>query len=877
MSLLTHVPRTLIFSLLLSAGMNTAQAERLAVPTPKSEGQDEVTAPSNAHAPLHAEVEWRGKTIQVHSTVIDGQRDIELRDDRGRSLVNLKIPRSALSMVDQLQIVAVEREVRGGSSILDVRLEGRSLGGTIVAYQSIYRYEGRGTSIAILWSGRVSETETGDVFRVEDLNGDGKDELVLYAQTSLVGYCGRDDAPLYPRVWDSKSKSFRVVSLLPPLPPGTRRLNVQPEAPTRRWSSAAELRSVSSNAGRAIQRSYGRAPSSLSDEDPTTFWSTNAPGAGVGSFITAQINLAAGLAGFAYTLPEDTGLAPSRVLLTTPVGHYEIPLPQGQRSGYVELPEVIETHCATLSILEVRPRARGAGLAELHFYTGIDTGDLDASLEQRIFQPYREAKDIIERNRLAQLMRVNDARVVEGAMVMLPTLEPGQQPPVVEALMSTPLGQAALYEQLANSKLSSSSIAAIGRSLRRGDGGGIEALYDILEETRDEGTREELIRVVSRTVTSQDALRLLPLIDKASGPSRGDLAFGLGQAQFVDIDALLLALNGRPSDDLVLLRAVSRIARRQAGRQPARLSEEAIAKLSAAMNNDNGTVARVAYQLAGVLGVSALRPRLLQAFEEDPHGHIRLAALKGLATYDLYFAKDTGNTVLLIDALESEDPSIRIAAAQLLRDRMLDELEINFILSKLREEIWTESSRSLVVALIRQGRSDVDLRTAEVITHLDPSLLRTAFVTWQSRQTPPPLLALERLFDRARPNETNLISWTRAMARIETEEAAQVLRGHFEDERVPLRVRAAMLEGMGRQRMKSNLPTILDQLRTSGSIDLRRAAARSLAWFEQVPEARAGLEDAADRETNETVLDSVRASLRALDAAQKTREILLQD
>lgn len=877
MNLLLTSSRRLALLALLVCAPSEAFAERTPVPVPRGLQDDSPPAPSNADGELETPTTWRGQRFVVRSSIIDGRRHVQLFDSRGKLAAEQAIPRTALSSVDNLQLIARETPVRGNDNVLDVRIEGRAFGGAVVAYQSVFGLDARGRTVLTVWSGRLAEAETGDTFHIEDLDGDGKDELVLYAQTPTVTFCGRTKAPLFPRVWDTKSQSFRPVHLRPALPSGTRRIDVRDEAPERRWSVGTELRSVSSSASRAVDRSYGRAPSSLSDGDDSTVWLARTGSGEAGDFISAQINPAAGLAGFAYTLPEDPALRPKRLLLSTQSGTFDIAIPANQRSGYAALPEVMSTDCATISIVETASRSRGVGFAELHFYTGLDVGGAQESLEARVFAPYRQANNAIERNRIAQLMRVNDPALVEGAIAMLPTLDLGQQAPVVDALMSSELGQKAVYAELSHGKLSSAAIAAVGRSLSRGEGQGIDELYLVLERSNDQDTRESLLRVVSRTVTSQDALRLLPLVTHASSSSRADIAFGLGQAQFTDIDTLLSALEGKPEIDLVLLRAVSRIARRQAGRHPAQLHADAIEKLNQAMDDENGTVARVAYQLSGILGVTVLRPRLLDAFENDPNAHIRLAALKGLAEYDRYFAEDTGNTVLLIDALESEDPSIRIAAAQLLRERTLDELEINFIVSTLKKEIWTEASRPLVVALIRQSRSDVDQRVADLLLHLDPSMLRTAFVTWQSRQTPPSFAALNKVFDRARPNETYLIAWTRAAARVETEEAAHALRTHFADERLPLRARTALLEALGRQRMASNLPVLMTQLAESGSVDIRRAAARGLAWYDQHPEAQDALESAREHERNETVLDAVSASLKALDMARTTRELLRQN
>lgn len=848
-----------------------ASASRQAAPIPHDLTAPP-SAPSNQEATLEQEIEWRSQSFTLRSQLQDGQRVLELLDSRQRVSWSLAIPRTALSMVDQLRLESEVLEVRGGNSLLNVQIIGRSYGGTKVQFRAVIQDDGRLRNLRTLWSGRHAENDSGDDVSIIDLDNDGVDEIVLYARTPTVQFCGRDFAPLFPRIWDSRSRSFRSIVKKPEVPAGTQRLTLQPDTLPPPLFQSIELRSVSSNAARTVERSYGRAPNALSDGDTQTAWTTQSPGGGIGAFISAQANPAAGIAAVSFDFIG--GKAPERLLIHLEDKTYEVHVPQGVTSGVVTFPEVSTSACATVRILEVPRGTSEVSIAELHFYSGLDLASNASVYETRIFQPYREASDAIERTRIARLMRVNDPTIVEGSLQLLNELEATQHPPIIEALMSTPIGRSALYAQLADGELSSASIAAIGRTLGRGDGDGINELYTALDSSTEPHTREALLRVLSRTVTNQDALRLLAYLGNETVASRADLAFGLGQAQFSDIDTLLLELNGAPTHDLILLRAVARIARRQAGRVRASVSPDGTAKLSDAMDNENGTVARVAHQLVGILGVEALRDRLLDAFENDPSSPIRLAALKGLAEYDRNFAEDTGNTLLLTDALDSDDPSIRIAAAQLLRDRTLDELEINFVLSVLRKELWSEASRPLIVSLIRQNRPDVDDRLAETLFHLEPTLLRSAFIQWQSRTMPPPYSVIDRLFDRARPNEANLIAWTRTAARLESEAGAELLRRHFADERLSIRVRAAMLEALGKQRVPSSLPVIQEQLKRSGSVELRRAAARSLAWHEQSESARSALEDALENETNPQVLDAVKSSLKALDHAKRAREIL---
>lgn len=823
-------------------------------------------------------VQWRGVSYTRHNEERNGAHVVLLRDARGREVWSTTVPKTALALVEDLVVLHEEVPVRGQAPLLEIRFEGKGLGGSPIAYRIFLTQESRGQAPITVWQGRESEGETGDTFHIRDLDGDGKDEIVLFAQTPAVRFCGQEQTPLFPRVWDPKTQSFRLISLRLPIRAGTPTLPVLAEAPSDRWDNDANLQAVSSNERRTVVRSYGNAPAVLHDGDLSTAWFDNAPGRGIGTFVSATVHPMAGLAGIAYAHPESSTDRATSVMISVEDGRaFLADLPPNQRQGYIPLPEVMASSCVTLAVLDAHPRAQRIGFAELHVHTGLDVMPFEEAINARIVRPYLEAEDTIARTRIAQLVVVNDDTVVAAAIQVLQDVEPAAQGPLVDALLRTEKGRAGVYDLLVRGKLSATAVAAVGRSLNRGAGVGVDQLYDLLGRSNDDEARIALIRVISRTVSGQDALRLLPVLATAPANSRTDLAFGLGQAQFTDIDTLLLELRGEPAKDLVVLRAVSRIARRQAGRTRPPLSPEAVEKLAAALDDDNGTVARVAFQLAGILGVDSLRPRLQIALEKDPHSAIRLAALKGISAYDAHFAEAAGDSVLLIDLLEDNDPSVRITAAQLLRDRQLSETEINYVFQALRREVWSEASRSLVVALIRQNRSDIDIRLAETLQHVDVSLDRTAFITWQARQRPAPLAALERMEQRARPNETNFIAWTRSIARIQSPTAAALLHRVFQDQHLPIRSRAAVLEAMGRQRQVESIALLIDTLENSGSVDHRRAAARGLAWFEQRPDVRSALNAALDAERNETVLSAIQSALRALDLGQTTREILLHE
>lgn len=836
-------------------------------------------APASTQTPsatqaLHTRVTWNGHAYDVKLLQKKKERAVEILDRRGRRTAYERIPTTALSSLRNPRLSSTERSVKGQASILEVRITGDNFSGTTTAYHMVFvRPE---NNPRLIWAGRQSSSGTGERFRIEDLDESGKEQLVTYAQSPTVNFCGKEEAPLFPRVWNERTQEFDLISKPVSLPSDTPQLTAESHTPPHHWAVGTQWRGVSSDAGHRVIRSYGRAPARLWDNDPRTEWRAQGPNAGTGNFVTAHINAYANLAGIAYTLPEDPAFHPQTLAIHTESSHYIVELPAGQITGYIALPAIESTACVTLSILEARPRAQGVGFAELHVYTALDVGDPDTVFETHILTPYREAQTRIEHEAIAQLMTLDDPRLARGAVQLLQELGRDAQVPIIDALMSTEHGRKELYKALQKTELSSAAIAALGRALRGTPDENVDALFEILDHTTQRNIEHSIIRILSRSLTAKDAPRLLPYLKNAPSTWRGDFVFGLAKISKRDIDVLLHALSGSLVADPILLRASMRIARRDhaIAYTP---DPQSVQNLERALDHDNGTIARLAYELVGWLHIESLQDRLLFAFENDPQSTIRLAAFRGLV-HDANTQEhaDTSET-LLLRAMRSDDPSMRIEAARQFRTRTLSEREIDTLLDALRTERWPEAMRPLLTALIRQKDDVTDEKVASLLLKKERSLLRTALVAWQSRSTPVRLDILLSLYDEARTSDSLLSNWIHAVANISTDEAAATLRDLYDTSTPTLRVQAEILEALGRQRIDSNIRVLQSNLTHPDASELRRAAARGLAWYTKHPDVKADLQRARTNEEDPAAKRAIEHALKAIESSERARELLLRE
>src|SRR5699024_8456319 len=145
-------------------------------------------------------VTWNGHAYDVKLLQKKKERAVEILDRRGRRTAYERIPTTALSSLRNPRLSSTERSVKGQASILEVRITGDNFSGTTTPYHMVFvRPE---HNPRLIWAGRQSSSGTGHRFRIEDLDESGKEQLVTYAQSPTVNFCGKEEAPLFPRVWN---------------------------------------------------------------------------------------------------------------------------------------------------------------------------------------------------------------------------------------------------------------------------------------------------------------------------------------------------------------------------------------------------------------------------------------------------------------------------------------------------------------------------------------------------------------------------------------------------------------------------------------------------------------------------------------------------
>lgn len=854
------------------------QAPSVSAEEPAPAGTEDA-GPADAHA-----LRWEGRSYHVEESRSGGTRVLVLRDEREREVWRGSVPSTALAFADDVTLNTAVLPRAGGLSLVEIRYDAEGIGNEPLQWKTVLMAESsRGSSFETIWSGREAAREAGGRLRLEDLDGDGREEIVLYAYSPSVTYCGGGLAPLYPRVYDEQAQRFREVSLRPAIPPGTRALSLTTSSSAlselNRWKVDAAPQSVSGDALNPLSRSYGPAPASLDDHDPATWWQEDGPNGGVGQFISFVVRTQTPLTALAF-VPTPQAPLPAQAILQLESGSsYLIDFPRDSPHGTLvaQLPEPAQTRCASLRIVALHEGTDTTGFAEVLPLTVLDQGDPVENLDALILEPYLAAETALERDRLAELAVTDDPSVIGALAERIPELNSTQQPPLVETLLRSEFGRQAALELLMNGTLTAASIAAIGR-VADDYPELLETMLTTARITDSTGTRVALLRVISRALDREDALELLPFVEDSLPASRSDLAFGLGQARLSEAATIANRLQGERTsyqNDMILLRALSRIGRRERPHGAPPSLADAAAGVRRTMQSENGTVARLAHQVAGILGIPTLVDDLQTSLQDDEHPMIRLGALRGLAHYHAYEEEPTLPNPELFAALQDEDPSIRIDAAQLLRERTLNESEAELVMQYLRTERWPEAQRALLTALVRQGQRDLDIALTGLLVDLDPNQRRTALVAWQSRREPPPASTLALFYEGAAGDETLMVALFRTVARIESDEAGAWLRRWYRDGQAEGRAELSLVEALGRQGSPESRELLIELL-ISDEVNIRRAAARGLAQYDTL-ETRHLLEAALAEETDPAARRSLERAIRAIRQGIGTRELLLNE
>ena len=334
----------------------------------------------------------------------DGTPDVaELRgSDEGRALfLNGNQTEAEVGSTDfaaagaELRPIALARGQRAGLFRAPLAREG-------LAFEALLLVRGR--RISVVWSGITGlrgdrGTRWGERIIVEDLTGDGHDDIVVASIADEVPLCGVAHPELFPRALDPASGRLRPVILNrlrgldgePPSIEGTRGspgpLGDSPSIEVATWAVASTI-----VGDRGVVEGLA-APRALADGDLGTSWIEGRPGPGTHEFVTARLlpgpyrvqALALTLAPRASDEDGGVELGRSRSLTlliggADGVQRFSIDIPEdpdGYRGEplWVSLPEPISASCISLVLGRVHGGRRApsaTAIAEVDVFTDLD-------------------------------------------------------------------------------------------------------------------------------------------------------------------------------------------------------------------------------------------------------------------------------------------------------------------------------------------------------------------------------------------------------------------------------------------------------------------------------------------------------------------------
>lgn len=289
-----------------------------------------------------------------------------------------------------------------------VRLAGRAVG-IVELEEGTRRFavvvDGRGPTVR--WSGRLDPhgdpgERRRDVLRVEDLTGDGVDDLVVGTVEEARSICGRETL-LDARAIDPRTGALRPVTLraLDEIAnePEVGASSVRPEAVTSEQPLVRALipRATTSTAG--VPTSVAPPPTALSDRDDTTAWLEGHPGNGrweAATFAWAATGLRAHHLALVPAAPP--ALTPAAVWIVHDGGRVRVVAPADGADGgtwWVTLPEPLQTRCLSI-VLDApsgEPASGHSGFAELRAYTDVEVGGGLDALFARLAEGGREGAE----------------------------------------------------------------------------------------------------------------------------------------------------------------------------------------------------------------------------------------------------------------------------------------------------------------------------------------------------------------------------------------------------------------------------------------------------------------------------------------------------
>ncbi|TVQ98743.1 MAG: hypothetical protein EA398_12855 [Deltaproteobacteria bacterium] len=804
-----------------------------------------------------------------------GELRVTSRGERPRTLYRSEVPHFFFRQQSPPAVHAAALRVRGFSDVLLVRVDARGeLDGSASWETAVLPPEAptpRRGQWEHLWSSRRSGLEVGEVLQVVDPDGSGRDRLLTRLLHPTVRTCGPVDAPLGPRIFDPGAGYFRPAIVRLDLPDDLPVATATDTTPfTDHLTSDAAPLWVSSNARSAAYPGHGRVPDSLMDGLAATGWIHGGPGHGHGHFVRGDVMegfLVAGLSLHAGI--EGVAQAPSRVLLTLEQDAWILePEPHGTTTW--SFPEPIDSRCFSVILLDAPRHDRPVGIAHLRVHTHIDRLDPRAVLFDHLLPLIQQHLGTPLERRYANLVSELGPTAIPLFIDALDSTEGRLQAALIRPIARVPGGDDALTSWIATRDPDRATLQEFARIAIGSETNPSHVLIPELLAADSPESLQRILRVLARSIDPPRAMVFLPHLGHDNVVLRDAARLGLSRAGLdgaPELMALLADFEGLRRREI--LRVLLDIRRRDP-RRTLDVGPAAAAGLDACLDDEDGTIARLALLVVGKYAVSELRGRLIAAAGEDPHPFLRSAATQGIgAWWPQHPADQNALRPALAGALADPDPTVRLHAARAVRDAGAARAVRDTLLHQLLREQWPDTRRVLVQSLARLADPAVDDRVFAFLADRSEGEVRSALRAYQNRVGPMRAENIETLSSAFEDSESVQLTLVQLAARSGNTDIHPWLRGRLDREQTPPRVFHAALDASARRRLPE-ARELLHGLLHDDDPTVRRFAARACAWYDD-PETLRQLQDRLRSEEEAHVRNALRAAIQALESGTRLR------
>lgn len=560
----------------------------------------------------------------------------------------------------------------------------------------------------IWWNFAGAQDSDGETSLVIGISDRGVEE---YQTAARLSRCDGAPVPLFRRIWDFASRTFR--SIAPALPAqATTSLRAQrrdARMPAGKPVGGFFFTAASSSIGAGNEADRLLPPVAVNDGNPATVWST--AGDGRGQLLTARSS-----GGFAITglrvLPGDASneknfrasAKPRRLALIfgrEPSQNVEVQLAEDADGGarrfrepfWIALPKPVASSCVTVVVRDVTSPKTATSIADIDVMTELDGPEAIDRLVTSLSQgtSCSAYRPLLVRLGPPALAKVSSA---------IPRLAPGSgRECLVEALLalvaagSVPTADTANALVAAGQGSSTTEEKVIFKLLPTLPAPPVEALGSILlEDKQPDADRERAAGLLASLESAEARAKLLAavghgtleirktvrsIVSRLKPPALAEVLAALGATPATD--------NGRRADFLLILGALSA---RETDARPA-----VLAALRAPLHNAASFEEKArAIQGLGLLHDGAAVDELI-----DLRTHHGDGVLRSLAVGELTGA-DPKVSAALRAALDDADPRVRESAASGL-GRSGDKTVAGSLVAGAKQEPWPQVRRAEISAL----------------------------------------------------------------------------------------------------------------------------------------------------------------------------------